>query len=84
MSKAYITPKWHIETWLAYLDGESVDENDKETYKSEYRKIAESKEAHPLIDNLAEKCRRNLPLDSPPPSLVDSCEEFNRIRRALK
>lgn len=80
----YVTPKWHIETWLAYLDGKSVDENDKEIYKSKYRGISGSKEAHPLIDRLAEKCKLNLPLDSPPPSLAASCEEFERIRNALK
>lgn len=28
---AYIIPKWHIETWIAYLNGEKVDES--QTFK---------------------------------------------------
>ncbi len=35
---AYIIPKWHIETWIAYLHGENVDEADKETYKKSMAK----------------------------------------------
>lgn len=28
---AFIIPKWHIQTWIAYLDGENIDEEDKDT-----------------------------------------------------
>ncbi len=80
---AYIIPKWHIQTWIAYLDGENVDEEDKRTYKNMYGKISELKDAHPFIDKLADKCRENIQLESPPDSLVATCEEFNRIRSAL-
>lgn len=80
---AYIIPKWHIETWIAYLDGRNVDEADKTTYKSAYGRISESKEAHPFIDKLAVDCRGNRGLETPPDSLVAACEEFNRIRDAL-
>ncbi len=80
---AYIIPKWHIETWIAYLDGENVDEADKNTYKNNYGKISELKDAHPFIDRLADNCRENIQLELPPNSLVAACEEFNRIRSAL-
>ncbi|MBM9536675.1 hypothetical protein [Desulfobulbus alkaliphilus] len=80
---AYIIPKWHIQTWIAYLDGEKVDESDKDAYARKYRAISESKEAHPFIDKLADDCRGNRELESPPDSLVTACEEFERIRSAL-
>lgn len=80
---AYIIPKWHIETWIAYLHGENVDEADEDTYKKKYGKISVRKDAHPFIDKLADICRQKTQLESPPNSLVAACEEFSRIRRAL-
>jgi hypothetical protein len=79
----YIIPKWHIQTWIAYLDGEDVDETDKQSYENKYGRISERKEVHPLIDRLADSCRENKRLESPPDSLVSACEEFNRIRSAF-
>lgn len=79
---AYIIPKWHIQAWIAYLDGMNVNEMDKGTYKK-YEKLSESKDAHPFIDKLADSCRENIPLESPPDSLVAACEEFDRIRSLL-
>ena len=79
----YIIPRWHIETWIAYLDGMDVDEADKVTYKSTYGTISESKAAHPFIDSLSGKCRKNIALASPPDSLVAACKEFSRIRTVL-
>ncbi len=80
---AYIIPKWHIETWIAYLHGEDVNEADKETYKKKYGKICERKDAHPFIDKLADNCKENIQLESLPHSLVAACEEFDRIRSTL-
>lgn len=80
---AYVIPKWHIQTWLAYMDGKTVEESDKKTYKEEYGKTSESKEAHAMIDRLADHCMENRELQSPPDSLVAACEEFDRIRAAL-
>ncbi len=80
---AYIIPKWHIQTWIAYLDGLQVDESDKSTYKRTYRSISENKQAHALIDRLAGNCKGKEELKSSPESLVSACEEFNRIRSAL-
>ena len=80
---AFIIPKWHIETWIAWLGGKDVDEGEKGTYKNAYGRISVSKEAHPLIDQLAVDCKENRELESPPDSLVAACEEFKRIRDAL-
>jgi hypothetical protein len=79
----YIIPKWHIQTWIAYLDGEAVDEADKNTYGEKYSKISVQKDAHRFTDRLADNCKENIQLESPPNSLVAACEEFNRIRSAL-
>lgn len=81
---AYIIPKWSIETWLAYLDGnDAVDEADGKTYKDRYAKRAVSKEAHPLIDALAERCHNQIPLQAPPQSLELACAEFSNLRPTL-
>ncbi len=81
---AFIIPKWEIETWIAYLDGNpNVDESDKETYKNKYAKIAESKDVHPFVDKLADDCKKNRPLASAPDSLQKACIEFVRIRAEL-
>ncbi len=80
---AYIIPKWHIQTWIAYLDEKHVNESDKDLYKNKYETLSESKDAHPLIDKLADLCRKKTPLESPPDSLVVACKEFNRIRSSL-
>jgi hypothetical protein len=80
---AYIIPKWHIQAWIAYLDGKNVNEADKDTYKNMYGKLSESKDAHPFIDRLADNCRQNIKLESPPDSLFAACEEFDRIRGLL-
>lgn len=80
---SYIIPKWHIQTWIAYLDGKNVSEADKNTYKNMYGKLSESKDVHPFIDRLADHCRQNAQLETPPDSLVAACEEFNRIRSLL-
>ncbi|MDM8542886.1 hypothetical protein QUF90_17560 [Desulfococcaceae bacterium HSG9] len=52
-------------------------------YKTTYGKISELKDVHPFIDRLADNCRENKQLESPPDSLIVTCEEFNRIRNAL-
>ncbi len=80
---AYIIPKWHIQTWIAYLDGKNVNEEDKNIYKNMYGKLSESKDAHQFIDKLADHCRQNIQLETPPDSLFAACEEFNRIRNLL-
>jgi hypothetical protein len=81
---ACIVPKWSIDTWLAYLDGDpAVNEQDKSSYKNKYRSIAVTKDVHPLVDALARSCHDNLALQSPPHSLRTACTEFNNIRGYL-
>jgi hypothetical protein len=79
----YIIPKWHIETWVAYLDDVEVNESESRKYKNSYRKICESKDVHKFVDDLASSCKKGEKLVSPPASLVAACFEFERIRGAL-
>lgn len=80
----YVIPKWHIETWVAYLAGRDIDENDRDTYKNNFGSIARSREVHQFIDKLADCCSKRKELDSPPDSLVAACNEFDYIRDILK
>lgn len=77
----HMIPKYHIETWLAYLDGQAVDEDKK--YKSDYQFKGCESNCHRLVDQLVGKCKSNTPLNSPPASLSDACNEFSRIRNIL-
>ncbi len=80
-----VIPKWHIQTWLAYLDGQNVDETDKAKYKNAYgtKSRRDTKKVHRLVDCFAERCKNRHALPSPPESLAQACTEFERIRPAL-
>jgi len=73
---ALAVPKRNIETWLAYLRGTVVNEEDaypKYKHESECR----NQVAH--LDEMSQK--QHLEPEPPPPSLVLACEEFKRIRQ---
>ncbi|MEQ8995337.1 MAG: hypothetical protein RID53_02395 [Coleofasciculus sp. B1-GNL1-01] len=75
---AIFIPKRNIETWIHFLQGETVDE---ETEYSKYQKEAACK---PSVENLAEQCRsQNLP-DNAPASLQVACGELQRLLQLLK
>ncbi len=77
----HVIPKWHIETWLAYLDNVSVSEDRQ--YKSGYGFKRREKECRPLVDRLTTACRSGERLGHMPDSLSRTCREFERIRRLL-
>ena len=68
-------PTWNIETWLAYLGGEAVDEA-----SNDYRHQApEGNELRQRARYLSTMCR-NRDLRSPsPPSLDDACARYRRV-----
>ena len=78
----HVIPKWHIETWLAYLDGIKVSENGQ--YKASHTFQGRESDCHPLIDKLAATCRNGQQLTDPPDSLMQTCREFGRIRGLLR
>ena len=70
-----LVPRRNIETWFAYLDGESVDET--EDY-SAWR----SKDPRPFAEELYRMCHEAQRLREPtPPSLEESCREYPRLQR---
>jgi hypothetical protein len=69
----FAVPKRNIETWLAYLRGESVDE------QTEYRKYDCPSDCQQDVEHLDEMCRQRKFRPDPPPSLSHACEEFKRL-----
>ena len=76
---AVFIPKRNIETWIHYLQGETVDE------ETEYSKFEKNEAAcKPDVENLAEQCRsQNLP-ENAPESLQVACGELQRLLPLLK
>lgn len=70
---AIFIPSRNIETWLAHLDGKSVNEN------TNYPRLPSAGECGPHVKELLTRCHRgNLGLN-PPSSLVSACQELERI-----
>ena len=69
-----LVPRRNIETWFAYLDGQSVDETrDYMAWKS--------KDPRPLAEELFRMCHEAQRLRDPaPPSLEESCQEYRRLQ----
>lgn len=78
----HVIPKRNMETWLAYLDGVSVDET-TDYKKGKYLYRGNESACHGLVDVLAARCKNRENLVSPPESLADVCKEFDRIRDRL-
>jgi hypothetical protein len=70
----FVVPRRNIETWFAYLRGETVNESD--TYP---RHDCEN-DCRDEVVRLDDMCRRQrLEPVPPPPSLATACDEFRRI-----
>jgi len=69
---ALFVPTWSIETWLAYLDGESVAED-----RSGYPRLARQRECQGNVDELARMCRAGRLRQPALPSLEAACGEYN-------
>ncbi len=78
---AHIVPKRNVSTWLAYLNGESVDEDTDYTARFSFRQNESA--CHPLIDGLSKQCRKQEDPGDRPPSLRIACDEFGRIKPIL-
>lgn len=70
-----LVPTWNIETWLAYLAGESVDET-----RGDYPRLSRESDCQPQVDGLASMCERGQLRAPAPASLQDACREFERLR----
>ena len=67
-------PTWKIETWLAYLKGETVDETNKS-----YDKLSRPRECQPTVDELVVMCRERTLRPPAPASLEDTCTNYRRV-----
>ena len=74
---AVFVPTWNIETWLAYLNGETVDENRKN-----YPRLPRERDCRSHVDSLVKMCREGRLREPSPPSLRSACQEYRtRIAR---
>ncbi|WP_260446280.1 MULTISPECIES: hypothetical protein [unclassified Nostoc] len=74
---AIFIPKRNIETWIHYLQGETVDE------ETEYSKFNNESVCKPYVENLVNQCYHGLD-ENAPPSLQAACEELQRILPLLE
>ena len=73
---AVFVPTWNIETWLAYLDDQSVDER-----RRDYPRLARPGDCRRHVKVLVEMCRRRELRRPAPESLRAACEEYDtRLR----
>lgn len=68
---AVFVPTWSIETWLAYLDGVTVDES-----RPDYPKLQRARDCGRHVDALLDMCSAGRLREPAPPSLRDACREF--------
>ena len=68
-----VVPTWNIETWLAYLGGETVDEANRT-----YPRLRRESDCQPQVKTLASMCRDRRLRAPAPPSLESACGEFRR------
>lgn len=74
-----LVPTWRIETWLAYLGGETVDEE-----KRDYPRLPRPRDCQPHVDRLADMCRSDALRKPAPSSLVAACTEYRRWSGAMQ
>ncbi len=70
----FVVPRRNIETWLACLRGEPVDE------QKTYRKYSCPSDCQRDVERLDEMCRQQELGPGAPPSLLHACAEFEHLR----
>ena len=78
-SVTILAPTWNIETWLAYLGGERVNES-----KSDYPRLARERDCQQHVVALAAMCAGEGLRQPAPPSLVDACSEYERLKEHMQ
>ncbi|MBF0109991.1 MAG: hypothetical protein HQL76_12525 [Magnetococcales bacterium] len=68
-----VVPKRNIETWFAYLRGETTNEDE------EYRRYDNESDCRNDVRSLDEMCRRKELHNPAPPSLQMACREYQRM-----
>lgn len=76
---AIFVPKRNIETWIHYLQGETVNEEDAYAKYEKNEAVCKT-----YVENLADRCyAQDLPEDAPP-SLQAACGELQRLLLLLE
>ena len=70
---AVFIPKRNIETWLAYLDGERVNEVDT------YPRLERERECQKHVNALEQMCSEGKLRTPAPESLEAACREYNDV-----
>ena len=70
---AVFIPKRNIETWLAYLDGERVNETDR------YPRLERERECQRHVGVLEQMCSEGKLRTPAPESLETACREYNNV-----
>ena len=68
---AIAVPKRNIETWIYYLSGRPVNEQDP------YPKLKRKRECKPAVDHLVELCHSTGLATDAPQAMVAGCDEYN-------
>jgi hypothetical protein len=79
----YAIPKRNIATWLAYLEGGQVNEEDDDPECERRYKHNEST-CQPQVERLDSMCRAGKLDGAPPSSLQSCCEGFERFRALIE
>ncbi len=69
---AIFIPTWNIETWLAYLAGDQVDES-----RSDYPRLPRERDCQEQVVALARMCREGRLRAPAPASLDAACGEYH-------
>jgi len=75
---AIAVPKRNIETWIHYLRGNAVSEQE------EYRKLNYESECRDAVKALVDQCHGGGLSQGAPPSLVAACEEYKHRMQPAK
>jgi hypothetical protein len=73
----YVVPRRNIETWLAFLAGENVDED------HEYPRLEFERDCQQGVERLDELCGKRDLGPGASPSLQAACDEYNRLARLM-
>lgn len=68
---AIAVPKRNIETWIHYLNGNLVNEEDR------YPKLVRERGCKDAVNSLLQMCRQTGLRSDAPPSLAAACDEYN-------
>ena len=69
-------PTWSVESWIAYLNGQDVEES------KHYPRLARESDCQPHVNALAEMCSRQVLRAPAPESLRAACDEYRRFSRS--